>query len=214
MRTLTPTRAAAVAVAAALLLAPTANALSPATKGDNGTVKIHDAETDEALLRNEPKVCEFYLDAFHFDAAQKASWRIVEMPPTGTKGTVVDQGTITLDSEGHGRTADMTLENGHYKLIWNFEGEKGRAKHKVFWTACEDEPSSPPPSRTRDRARPASRRPSRTRRQAPVPAPAPPSSALRLRSCAPRPPRTDAWLSSLLRPLPSPNGYTCSLSVR
>lgn len=34
-------------------------------------------------------------------------------------------GVLALDAEGHGRTDDMTLPDGHYELFWNFEGEKG-----------------------------------------------------------------------------------------
>jgi len=145
MRTLSSVSVVTAAAAACLLSAPTAYA-TPSAKGDNGTVKIHDAATGEEVRRNQPKVCEFYLDAFGFDARQKIRWKIVEMPPTGTKGTVVQKGALVLDAEGHGRTEDMVLADGHYKLVWNFKGEKGRAKHKVFWTECEDGTASPSPS--------------------------------------------------------------------
>ncbi|WP_030544758.1 LPXTG cell wall anchor domain-containing protein [Streptomyces albus] len=136
MRSLTSACAVAVAAAASLLLAPVAYATPP---GDNGTVKIHDAETGEEFVKNEPHVCVFYLDAFKFDAGQKIEWKIVEMPPTGTRGTEAEAGTLTLDAEGHGRSDDLTLPDGHYKLLWNFEGENGKAKQKVFWTDCEEE---------------------------------------------------------------------------
>ncbi|MFE7273859.1 LPXTG cell wall anchor domain-containing protein [Streptomyces sp. NPDC057623] len=158
MRTLNRVGALSAVAAAALLSAPaaahaTATASGP---GDNGTVKIHDASTGEELRRNEPHVCEFYLDAFGFDSVQQVSWHIEAWAPTAAvKGETVKSGAITLDGAGHGRTADMTLPDGHYKLFWNFEGEKGSAKHKVFWTDCEDEepgggtPSaSPSPSET------------------------------------------------------------------
>lgn len=136
MRTLTSTGALVAAAALSLSAAPSAFATPP---GDNGTVKIHDAKTGEELRKNEPHVCSFYLDAFGFDGGQEVDWKIVEMPPTGTKGTVADTGSLTLDGEGHGRTDDKTLPDGHYKLIWNFDGEHGEAKHKVFWTDCEDD---------------------------------------------------------------------------
>ncbi|CAM5675261.1 LPXTG-motif cell wall-anchored protein OS=Streptomyces violarus OX=67380 GN=FHS41_006817 PE=4 SV=1 [Streptomyces violarus] len=119
-----------------LLLAPAAHATPP---GDNGTVKIHDASTDEELRRNEPHVCTFYLDAFGFDGGQEVDWRIDAIPPSENKGETVKSGALTLDAEGHGRTEDLSLPDGHYKLFWNFDGEKGAAKHKVFWTDCEDE---------------------------------------------------------------------------
>ncbi|GAA2498230.1 LPXTG cell wall anchor domain-containing protein [Streptomyces longisporus] len=137
MRTLTRAGALAAVAAAALFSAPVAaHATVP---GDNGTVKIHDATTGEELKRNEPHVCTFYLDAFGFDAVQQVDWHIEAWAPTaGVKGKTVKTGAITLDAEGHGRTADMSLPDGHYKLFWNFDGEKGAAKHKVFWTDCKD----------------------------------------------------------------------------
>jgi LPXTG-motif cell wall-anchored protein len=55
----------------------------------------------------------------------------------------------------------MTLPDGHYKLFWNFDGEKGAAKHKVFWTNCEGSgggggtPSSGPSSSATSSASPA-----------------------------------------------------------
>jgi hypothetical protein len=113
--------------------------------GDNGTVKIHNSTTPVTDRRNEPHVCVFYLDAFGFDAGQSVSWSIKSWPPTGDR-TVVASGTLTLDSQGNGRSADMTLPNGHYKLFWNFTGEHGSAKHKVFWVSCETTSPSPSPS--------------------------------------------------------------------
>ncbi|MFE5816456.1 LPXTG cell wall anchor domain-containing protein [Streptomyces sp. NPDC056479] len=138
MRTLSRAGALSAVAAAALLSAPAAaHATAP---GDNGTVKIHDATTGAELRKNEPHVCEFYLDAFGFDAVQQVSWHIEAWAPTAAvKGETVESGAITLDGDGHGRTEDMTLPDGHYKLFWNFAGEKGSAKHKVFWTDCADE---------------------------------------------------------------------------
>ncbi|CAL9443567.1 hypothetical protein SUDANB58_02303 [Streptomyces sp. enrichment culture] len=134
----TPTRAGVLACAssAALLLAPAAHATAP---GDNGTVKVHDAATGEELRRNEPHVCTFYLDAFGFDGGQRVDWHIESWAPTAAvKGETVESGSLTLDAEGHGRTNDLSLPDGHYKLFWNFDGEKGSAKHKVFWTDCPE----------------------------------------------------------------------------
>ncbi|MCX4454148.1 hypothetical protein OG585_15810 [Streptomyces sp. NBC_01340] len=135
MRTLIRAGALTAGVSSLLLLAPTAYATPP---GDNGTVKIHDARTGEELRRNEPHVCTFYLDAFGFDAIQQVDWHIEAWAPTAAaKGETMKSGAITLDAEGHGRTADLSLPDGHYKLFWNFDGEKGAAKHKVFWTDCK-----------------------------------------------------------------------------
>jgi LPXTG-motif cell wall-anchored protein len=136
MRTLSRFGAVCAAASAVLLLAPAAEATPP---GDNGTVKIHDASTGEELRRNEPHVCAFYLDAFGFDGVQEVDWRIDAIPPSENKGETVKSGALTLDGQGHGRSEDLSLPDGHYKLFWTFEGEKGSAKHKVFWTDCEDE---------------------------------------------------------------------------
>ncbi|MDT7839459.1 LPXTG cell wall anchor domain-containing protein [Streptomyces justiciae] len=146
MRTLIRAGALSAVAAAALFAAPNAYATAP---GDNGTVKIHDATTGEELRRNEPHVCTFYLDAFGFDGVQEVDWHIEAWAPTAdVKGETVKSGEITLDAEGHGRTEDLSLPDGHYKLFWNFEGEKGAAKHKVFWTDCEGSDDDGKPSET------------------------------------------------------------------
>ncbi|KIZ16521.1 LPXTG cell wall anchor domain-containing protein [Streptomyces natalensis] len=134
MRPLVSAGTLTAAVAAGLLLAPSASA---AAHGDNGTVKIHDAATGAELRKNEPHVCAFYLDAFGFDGGQQVDWHIEAWAPTAeAKGAAVKSGSLTLDGQGHGRTQELSLPDGHYKLFWTFDGEHGRAKHKVFWTDC------------------------------------------------------------------------------
>ncbi|MEV4329893.1 hypothetical protein AB0K02_05030 [Streptomyces sp. NPDC049597] len=136
MRILRPTGALVVAAALSLSAAPAAFAAN----GDNGTVKIHDSATGEELRKNEPKVCEFYLDAFGFDAGQLVQWHIEAWANNDLpKGETVKSGSLTLDADGHERTEDMTLPDGQYKLFWNFDGENGKAKHKVFKSDCEDD---------------------------------------------------------------------------
>jgi hypothetical protein len=116
--------------------------------GDNGDVKIHNSTTAVTDQRNEPHVCVFYLDGFNFDSAQSVSWQIESWPPTGNR-SVVASGALVLGSDGNGHTADMSLQNGHYKLFWNFVGENGFAKQKVFWVRCPAQSPGPghmPPS--------------------------------------------------------------------
>jgi hypothetical protein len=115
--------------------------------GDNGTVKVHNSATPVTDPRNEPHVCVFYLDAFGFDPGQSVSWQIKSWPPTGDR-SVVASGALTLDSSGDGHTGDMTLANGHYKLLWTFAGEHGFAKQKVFWVACAAATPTPTPTLT------------------------------------------------------------------
>jgi hypothetical protein len=126
--------------------APNAPAKS-APPGDNGDVKIHNSTTAVTDQRNEPHVCQFYLDGFNFDPNQSVTWNIKSWPPTGDRTTVLS-GTLTMDANGDGHTADQSLQNGHYKLFWNFAGENGAAKHKVFWVKCPATPPTTPPPTT------------------------------------------------------------------
>ncbi|BCJ36172.1 hypothetical protein Athai_36750 [Actinocatenispora thailandica] len=133
---------AVLAVSAAALAAGAPAAAFATAPGDNGTVKIHAAGTPVDDHRNQPHVCVFYLDAFGFDTAQSVSWHIDQHAPTGHDANV-ETGTITL-ADGTGHTDDLRLPDGHYKLYWNFAGEHGKAKHKVFWVDCAG--ASPSPS--------------------------------------------------------------------
>ncbi len=117
---------------------------APMAKGDNGDVKIHAVGASFVDERNQPHVCRFYLDAFNFDAHQQVSWTISQQPPTGH--TQVLSETLMLDSHGAGTSAQYSLPAGHYKLVWNFSGEHGSAKHKVFWSDCAAVASPPPGS--------------------------------------------------------------------
>ena len=145
--------------------------------GDNGDVKIHNSTTPVTDQRNEPQVCIFYLDAFNFDSVQSVSWWIESWPPTGN-GTVVDSGTIALDSSGNGFTTDQTLPNGHYKLFWTFAGENGAAKHKVFWVSCPGPTQSPTPPPTTMTSATATATPTTPPPPPPAPTPTPVQSTL------------------------------------
>ncbi|GAA4208538.1 hypothetical protein [Actinocatenispora rupis] len=134
---------AVLALSAATIAVGAPAAALAAPPGDNGTVKIHAVGTPVDDRRNEPHVCVFYLDAFGFDAGQSVTWEIDQHPPTGR--TEVGSGTITLP-DGSGRTKDMRLPDGHYKLFWTFAGEHGKAKQKVFWVDCAESSASPSPS--------------------------------------------------------------------
>lgn len=117
-----------------------------AVPGDNGTVDVHRAGTPADRPCNQPKVCKFYLVGRGFDAGQQVTWVIKAWKPTGDNATVVSSGSLTMDENGAGRTPDMSLPNGHYKLFWTFAGEHGKAKHKVFWVKCPSASQSPTPT--------------------------------------------------------------------
>ena len=119
------------------------------TPGNNGTVKIHEGNTenDPGEVRNEPHVCTFHLHFYFADPEQAGTWEIQEWAP-GDKGTVVLSGTYDTAGDGEDREPDQgvyTLPDGHYKLFW--DGDLDTDKHdkmKVFWVDCEEE--SPAPS--------------------------------------------------------------------
>ncbi|MEV7186150.1 LPXTG cell wall anchor domain-containing protein [Kitasatospora sp. NPDC093102] len=145
----------AVPTAAALmLLAPAAHAVSGGkggAPGNNGTVKIHDAATGQEDVRNEPKVCTFYLDSFGFDANQDVIWAIATVGPKGE--TLAAWGDLPVDPHGHVRTEDIHLPDGHYKLYWQSvelvdgklpkEPDLNNPKHKVFKVDCGGQSPAP-----------------------------------------------------------------------
>jgi hypothetical protein len=128
-----------IATLALPILAAGSAAATPQIPGDNGDVKIHVVGALFPESDNDPHVCKFYLDAFNFDVLQQVTWTIEDQPPTGAAGKVALSGAITLTS-GIGHTADLSLPDGHYKLEWNFVGEHGAAKQKVFWVDCGSSP--------------------------------------------------------------------------
>jgi hypothetical protein len=113
---------------------PPAAEAAPNARGD---IKVHNSTTPESSPVNEPKVCEFYLVGFNFIPNGTAPWTIHVQPGTA----VVSQGTIALDQNGHGRSADMTLPDGQYKVEWHELGETGSTKSKVFKVECGPSPS-------------------------------------------------------------------------
>jgi hypothetical protein len=133
--------AAVIGLVAVAMLAP-ASALSNDTPGNNGTVKIHegDTENDPGEVRNEPHVCTFHLHFYFSDPEQAGTWEIQEWSP-GDKGTVVLSGTYDTQGDGEDRQPEQgvyTLDPGHYKLFW--DGDLDTRKHdkmKVFWVDCE-----------------------------------------------------------------------------
>ncbi|MDQ0990023.1 hypothetical protein [Streptomyces sp. V3I7] len=112
-----------------------------AAPGDNGDVKVHVVGTAAEAHLNQPKVCEFYLDAFNFDAGQAIDWTIEPQP--AQKGSARLEGSLDLPT-GTGTTAHLTLPDGQYKLTWVIEGGNGAGKHKVFKVDCPEKPGGGP----------------------------------------------------------------------
>jgi LPXTG-motif cell wall-anchored protein len=112
---------------------------SPA--GNNGDIKIHDADTAQDDHSNEPKVCRFYIDGFNFDSRSSGQWKIEGQGQTsGSFGS----GTWgPSDSDGNWRSGVMTLPDGHYKAFaWQTMANgvpndpPGGEKTKVFKVDC------------------------------------------------------------------------------
>lgn len=123
------------------------------TPGNNGTVKIHDGNTEKepGEVRNEPHVCTFHLHFYFADPEQAGTWEIQEWAPTGTKGAVVLSGTYDTLGDGEDRQPPApdvyTLPDGHYKLFW--DGDTGKHdKMKVFWVDCPAPARTPTPVQT------------------------------------------------------------------
>ena len=132
----------AVILGSTLLGAPSASAAKP--PGDNGDVKIRevvDGKVSEQKHEHadDPKVCDFLIEAFNYDADTELLWDIVKGP--GFKGDPVEDGSFTVDDKGFGRSEIIDdLADGQYKLNVTFEGQKSSdAKHKVFKIDCPDE---------------------------------------------------------------------------
>ena len=115
--------------------------------GFNGTVKIHDDETEPSpVQKNQPKVCDFHVHGFNFDGGASGTYWI-EAHKWG--GSPVESGAWTADAAGNWRTEVLTLPDGHYKLYADqtSPAAPGGQKHKVFKVSCAPEtpgtPSTP-----------------------------------------------------------------------
>ena len=105
--------------------------------GNNGDVKIHDTTTAVQDQRNEPHVCQFYIDGFNFDGNSSGTWRIEGWAPTGS-GVAKSDNWGPADSSGNWHSGTQTLPDGHYKLFFKQTAPMtpGGEKQKVFWVEC------------------------------------------------------------------------------
>ncbi|MCF6522233.1 hypothetical protein [Streptomyces sp. JJ36] len=116
---------ASVVPAAAVAVLLSAAAAYAAPRGDHGSVTLQDAATDAAPPADRPEVCTFSLYAAGFAEGDRVEWRIVEVRPGGAAGTVAETGKLSLDAEGRGRTAELSLADGRYRMVWNLGEDEG-----------------------------------------------------------------------------------------
>ncbi len=124
---------AAIALGAATLAGTGMAHALPTTPGDHGDVKVHVSTASPTDRSNDPKVCLFNLTALDFDMLQSLTYTIAAQPATSDGAAL--GGTIPLVG-GTGRTPNLSLPNGQYKLVWTFAGEQGAGKQKVFNVDC------------------------------------------------------------------------------
>ncbi|MEU4118659.1 LPXTG cell wall anchor domain-containing protein [Kitasatospora sp. NPDC028055] len=208
--------------AALLLLSPAAHAAAggngKGAPGNNGTVKIHDATTGQEDVRNEPKVCTFYLDSFGFDPNQDVLWAIFDMNGDMTEPLVY--GDLPVDGQGHVRTEDIDLPDGHYKLFWAtvplVDGELpenpdvSNPKQKVFKVDCGGRTPAPTgkptavPSTSPSHTPAPSHTPTPSQTPAPTHTPAPSHSATPSTTPLPPVPTTPAPTAPATEPAKTP----------
>ncbi len=115
--------------------------------GNNGTLKIHEADDPSGTESNNPKVCSFNVEGFNFDEGQ-TGFLVFETQgndsPAGTPAGPFDFGPA--DVSGFYATEYFDLDDGHYKATVygkdtggaiNLDDEK--AKSKVFKVECASE---------------------------------------------------------------------------
>ncbi|WP_431045181.1 hypothetical protein ACQUSR_26840 [Streptomyces sp. P1-3] len=129
---------AALACGAATLMAAPAAVAAP---GDNGDVKVHSAGTPVTDQRNETRVCGFYLAGLDFDTVQEVNWAIVPQGEDARSRGL--SGGISL-AGGMGRTDELSLADGTYRLTWNIEGQTRAGKQKVFNVDCASQGKAAP----------------------------------------------------------------------
>ena len=118
----------------AISLAVTFSVAGSAVAGNKGTIKVHDDETADPEVRNQPHVsCDFWIEGFKMaDPSGDLVFR--SRPPTGDKSVVTPTGDdldYTTDSDGHFLKGAYQLPEGHYKVTAEVDGHK--VKSKVFW---------------------------------------------------------------------------------
>jgi hypothetical protein len=121
--------------------------------GSNGTVKIHEwpDHKNSSDMANDPKVCQFEIHGFGFDAGQAGMWWIQDHKwGNGDKSKAVLTGDYTADAGGDWTRGPYSLDDGHYKLFVEMTHQAGNSgntvvtyKHKVFKVECSPVAAAP-----------------------------------------------------------------------
>jgi hypothetical protein len=158
--------AAAALVSAVISVATMASAApSGDPPGANGTIKIHQSDSEQGT-ENQPHVtCTFTVQFFGFDTNEQGRLVFTAQPPTGHGQVLHDSGLVTIstDSAGGGPNdpdaaftfslndfnlddiSPHPIQGFHIKLTVTTTG--GATKHKVFWVKpCTPPSPSPSPS--------------------------------------------------------------------
>lgn len=130
MRALSPAAVVTVAATVALLSAPA----TAYADGAGGTLELYDAASGEELPDDGSAVCSFYLALSGFEG-RRVGWKVVEE----SSGTVAETDAVALDGDGNGRSEELSLRDGRYRLVWDFEGG-GATEHRVFDVECDGLP--------------------------------------------------------------------------
>lgn len=140
----------AAAGVACLALAAPAFAAAAHPRGNNGTVKIGDADVDGGNANRPHVPCEFDVRFYNFDTSQTATitfslhpqgvplWQEIRVVSNDPAGDGLDE-----DAVFHYSGADFGLgrfrrqaQGYHVKLDISAEDLPGGRKHKVFWLDC------------------------------------------------------------------------------
>lgn len=124
-------------------LAPRAFAQAP---GNNGTIKVHELGTPNMTESNDPKVCNFNIEGFGFDAGQTGYLVFAVQggdTPTGQAAGPYTFGPVNAD--GTFASQYFKLADGHYKVTLYGKDTAGqvdyndqlKAKSKVFKVSCD-----------------------------------------------------------------------------
>lgn len=142
-----PLFVAGLAIALLISLAPT----SVASHNNQGTIKVHDNESENPPQRNVPHVdCDFWIEGFKM--SDDSGWIVFySWPPTGDKSVIesgeeqdwsADAGSVSGDF--HFLAGPFTLDSGHYRVeVFTDDGHPGGSDHfaksKTFWVECQEE---------------------------------------------------------------------------